>query len=329
MPLKLKKVSSKDGKTYTWHITGSVQGHRCRESTGTDCKATAERILNQRNREILDAGTLGHKHGFTVAETFLYYLEHGGEARFIGPLNEAFGHIRVNDLTAKHLSDYVAAKLPGRSGSYVKRIVYAPINVAINAAAKADLCDYRKFQAPAFKMARRPNAPDGWIEEMLELVNPRLRALMLFTTYTGARIGEACAITGDDIDMSQGRVMINATKTETQRWVKMHPDIVEALQQIDIEPGQRVFGYAGKDSVNTAIERICKRHEIDYYSSHQWGRKAFATRHLVKGDKTLKWIKEAGGWQTMRMVEEHYAHLEQSIVDEGIVSVNLRKEDKK
>ena len=82
-------------------------------------------------------------------------------------------------------------------------------------------------------------------------------------------------------------------------------------------PNALVFGYAGRWSVNQAIERACQRAGVPYLSSHKVGRHAFAAR-LLRAGHSLKLVQEAGGWRVARMVSDHYGHLERSQISAAI-----------
>ena len=70
---------------------------------------------------------------------------------------------------------------------------------------------------------------------------------------------------------------------------------MEQLIEADAEtdPEKQVFGYAARWSVNQAIERVCKRTKLKYYSSYKLGRHIFVARLLESGG-SLKEAQAAG-----------------------------------
>lgn len=335
---KLTKVKSANGKSFTWYITGTYRGERVRKSTRTSERNEAERQLAAEIKRIDDALAQSDSSDCTFAEACIHYMKQGGEARFLPPLIEEFGEMRISEMRAGMLTAYAEREKPDAKLSYVSRIIHEPINAVVNCAADAEMCAYKRFPKPKFKHERRPPAPEEWIGRTILHASDRLAALMLFALTTGARAGEACAVLPEDIDWDKRRITIRDTKTDQLRRVVINPMFAPALEKLlPLRPGKPIFGLADERAVNKAVKRLCERKKwtrtefdpklgedvqvVDYYSSHQWGRKAFATFHLRRG-KSTKWVASAGGWKTITMVDRHYGHMEQSYIDDGMMDVS-------
>lgn len=316
--LKLKQR----GKKGTWWITGTLDGQRIRESTGTRSKEHAEVKRVQRERELLDRKYLGPEKTALFAEAVISYLESGGEARFMQPLLDWFGLYKLRDITQSEVARFASATYPGIGAAGLNRQVFTPVNAVLRHAAKSGLCPVPVFTRPKQSKSIVEYATDDWLARFLDTCqkNEALTAIVLFMTTTGARVSEACRLRWSDVDLEKRQALLGRTKNGDPRRVKLVPVVIDAINALP-KRGGTVFGYASRFSVNQAIERNCARAGITYLSSHRLGRHAFAAR-LLRAGHTLKVVAEAGGWRSLRMVSEVYGHLEQSAVDQAVVSAS-------
>jgi integrase len=59
---------------------------------------------------------------------------------------------------------------------------------------------------------------------------------------------------------------------------------------------------------------------VEWYGSHALGRHSFATR-LLKNGYSTKFVAQAGGWASTRMVDMVYGHLEHDPVQDEALKV--------
>jgi integrase len=71
------------------------------------------------------------------------------------------------------------------------------------------------------------------------------------------------------------------------------------------------------------FKRAQKRAGLDRRRPHEIGRHAFAKRILEAGESTLT-VKDAGGWKTLRMVDEYYGHLARERTDQVVAGIDTR-----
>jgi hypothetical protein len=92
MPLKLIKK----GKIF--HVTGTIDGRRIRESTGTASREHAEAYRRELERDIEDRV---YKQGACWAEAMNCYVEKkgNGQKAFLTPLLDHFGPMRLKEIT--------------------------------------------------------------------------------------------------------------------------------------------------------------------------------------------------------------------------------------
>src|SRR5262245_15010878 len=106
--LRLKKrwITTKDGKSFKWQIVGTCPYTKrpIRESTRTDNRDQAETILASYLNQAKDETLHGVSGSALFAEAVTEYLDKGGEARFVSPLLERFGTVRMRDILDTELS---------------------------------------------------------------------------------------------------------------------------------------------------------------------------------------------------------------------------------
>jgi integrase len=246
-----------------------------------------------------------------------HYLDRGGEARYLAPLLKRWDGTRANKITPADVSKLASHLYGHTTPATMRRHFYVPLNAVLRSANLARLCPLIRFEPP--KVERRPvsYATDKWLEDFFPHAHFRISAIVLFMTLTAARVSEAVNLTADDVDLRRAEAILRRTKNGKARRVPLAPVLVEALERCLARNESTVFGYAARWSVNQAIRRVCEKAKIKYLSSHQVGRHAFAARLLAQG-KSLKLVQEGGGWATIQVVAQSYAHLEQKAIDDAL-----------
>ena len=311
--LKIKRR----GKKGVWQIIGTLGGERYRESTGTDSERHAQVELAKRQAEILDRITWGEKRTSLFAEAVILYLEGGGEARFTEPLNDHFGGRRMNEITQAEVTKFAAARYPKAGPQGINRQVFTPLIAIYRAAAEAKMCEM-----PCFKRPKQPKrkavkfARDDYIARMLPECSIRLKGAALLISFGGARASEACRLESDDVDWEARTALLRETKNGDPRTVNLTDTTFEALIPLRGAKGP-LFGFASRFSLNQALARAQKRAGLPVMTSHKLGRHAFAARLLRRGHN-IKEAMDAGGWKSVRLFTETYAHLERSTVEAAV-----------
>ncbi len=313
MPLKLVK------KGKIWHITGTVNGRRYRESAGTASREHAEAIRKTTERDLEDRAYLK---AATFADAVSFYLEKGGEGLHLQPLMDRFEAVQLKDITPAAVSEFSTQRYGHLEPSSIKRCLYTPINAVMRKAYEANYCPLIRFAPPKVKRKPIDYADDQWLRTFLEYAHHRIALVVLFLTLTGTRVSEACRLTVGDIDLARSTAILRITKNGKSRRVILPGQLTEAIarwigEQRLVDPVTSLFGYAARWSVNQAIERVCIKAGIPIKSSHKVGRHAFAARLLAEG-KGLKFVQEAGGWAGIQIVAEAYGHLEGSAIDNEV-----------
>ena len=135
MPLKLVK---RKNRPY-WYIHGSVRGIRVRESTKVSSKSVAREIMVEREARLLQASIYGIASVVTFQEAVESYLQLGGERRFLGPILDVIGDLRLADINQETL-DVTAARLYRDCvpGTQIRQF-YSPVSAVLNHAAAKEI----------------------------------------------------------------------------------------------------------------------------------------------------------------------------------------------
>jgi integrase len=227
--LKLEKR----GKSGIWQIKGTIAGQRYRESTGTTSEPHAQVLLARRQSEALDRAVWGAKRTTLFAEAVSLYLEGGGEAQFVGKLLDRFGAQRMADITQSDVQTFARDAYRNSGPQSVDRTVFTPLIAIYRAANAAGMCELPSFRRP--KMPDREAvtfARDEDLARLLPKCGARLRAAVLFLSYTGARASEACRLEDPHIDWRSETALLRKTKNGRPRLVVLAPIVVEALRPL-------------------------------------------------------------------------------------------------
>jgi len=313
-----------------WHVVGTLKipdrsrGVLVRQSSGTSRLEEAKVFRDRLRKEVLDRETLGTAHSLTFADCVLVYLEKGGEKRFLRPILERFGPLRVKDIRADDVSRFALDVYGHKAPATIKRELYTPLNAALRAGCVEHDAPVRRFTPPKVERKSVQEAPPDWFPEFFAAAHFRIALVVLFLTTTGARVTEGCRLKVRDCNLETGKALLRTTKTGKPRVVALTDVLCRAISSLveaeKLGPDDLVFGYAARWSVNQAIERVCAKAGITYYSSHKLGRHAFAARWLASG-KSLRGLQEAGQWASIQVVAETYGHLEESAVYDAIREV--------
>jgi integrase len=245
------------------------------------------------------------------------YLDRGGEARFLLPISDLWEGKSLSEITQQEV-DRVARELyPNGSAATLVRQVYGPVVSVLRAAKGSELVGSFVPLLRKPRVRRQPvtYATDGYLAMLLEHCPHNLRSAVLLMTFTGLRTGEVLRLTEEDFRVRPGWVSALKTKTGKPRMIPL-PD--------GWEYPQGGFGFRSSQGFNKALRRACEAAGLPYLSGHKIGRHAFAARLLAAGH-SLKVVKEAGGWASMKVLEENYGHLELSQVHEAMRAVSRKK----
>lgn len=197
---------------------------------------------------------------------------------------------------------------PNATAATRNRHVIVPTQAIINHAADMDLCPHLKVRR--FPVERKEKEPVTWewVQKFMAHSNPHLGALCCFMFLTGARISEALSVHWEDVDFSEGKVLIRQTKVGSERKAHLPAVLVAALANIESnrEPISKVFKYSSLHTARPQWRKVFKRAGIKPLSYHAC-RHGFATAMLRKGIDPIT-VAKLGGWKSAQHVFTTYGH---------------------
>jgi len=240
------------------------------------------------------------------------YIEHGGEARYLPKLVARFGPEDVVKITPLAVRSAAVELYPDASPATRNRHVITPARAVLYHAHEMGWrmpARIRPFPAP--KTRKTVPASRRWLERFVEQCDedeiPHVAAIVLFMNLTGSRVSEAVNLLGEHVDLGRRTALLVKTKTGLNSLRYLPDHLIERIRAIGPVPGQRVFRYTCRFSVNERIAAVCERARLPYKSSHTVGRHAFATNALNAG-VGVRVAMDAGGWKSSTIFLETYAH---------------------
>ncbi len=291
-----------------WHFAGTVAGRRLRGTTGTSDKATAQRIAAETETRAWQSHLDGPGAGVTFAQAAIAYRQAEKPTRFLPKIEDHWRNTLISAITEGAILQSAITLYPKAKPATRNRQVIVPTQAIINHA--AELFRSPKMSVKRFKIDAKVKTPATaeWCEAFAQHASPHLGALCLFMFGTGARIGEAVAVTWGDVDLGKRTALVNQSKIGVERVAHLPARVVAAMANIpsNRRPDDPVFGYQGPRNAHDAWDNVVKRAGIERLTPHSC-RHGFATTMLRAGFD-VKTVAKLGGWLDAATVLNHYAH---------------------
>jgi integrase len=229
MPLYLR--APRKGKSPNFEIRGTYLGVSVEQSSGTDRRSVAVQQLRKLERAI-EAGEyppvapVARSNEPTFLSAALAYMEAGGERKYAAPLIKHFAETPLSQIDQAAIEQAATTLRPNATGATRNRCVYTPVSAILH-------------HAGISLQVRRPKGAKGkvrtdFLSEMdakaiLAAADPDLAVLLTFLIYTGCRLGEALALTWDDIDLQERRGWVRDTKNGDPRTLLLRQDLCAIL----------------------------------------------------------------------------------------------------
>lgn len=308
-----------------------------RESTGASTKAGAAQWIADRQQAEERRYLLGDAHAvevFTFNDAIMLYKVGGDMAKYLIPLAAKLGPLPVKAITPKLIRDLGAELYPKNSTDSWRRWVIAPARAVINNAHALGKCGYLRVTGYAKqeridqdrsrgKRSRVKKTPGSWewLLKFRQHASKRHGAIALFMFATGARIGQATAMTPKHLKLDEDKVIIPGAKGHDDREVTLPPELVAELLNLPpriprgwdkrLSRNLRVFGWASKDGPRKGWMRACKLAGITYLPPHSAGRHGFGQEMRIRQGVDKKAVESFGGWSPEGdMVDRTYTHEE-------------------
>lgn len=343
---KLKPVRrrKKDGTTY-WAARGfvpvrtpdgSIARRRVEHGIDGDTAAKRQEKTDELNRLYEERATAITR-PLTFARAYTNYVKTGHPVPFYGvAILKHIGLRQCQDIDDTIMVELVE-KLFAEDArpSYINRHLYTPVLAILRMALKD--------KAPKLTRPKGHKDKDGtieipdpsWFKAVFPHIGPDTRAILLFLTVHGRRLGDALGRRPDDFDPEQGTMLVGKTKNGDPLLVDLHPTVIRAI--VDMPGWQdRKWLFTDGPSAGSNVRRdiiagclkangmdatildhkggqvkakkLLEAAPVRYYSPHEIGRHAFATRMLLAG-YSLQYVKDAGGWKSIEVLSRTYSHI--------------------
>lgn len=318
MPLTLYRRGS------IWHFRGTVAKRRISGSTRTADKAIAQRIAAEAETRVWRGHLDGPGASVMFSHATTAYMDAQKPTRFVLASLDHFKDTLLSDITTGAVRQFAIERYPEAKAATRNRQAIVPTQAIINHAAALGWCN--KISVPRFKVETKVKYPATleWVSKFAEAASPHLGALAYFMFGTGARIGEAVALTWGAVNMQNRTAIINQSKTGSERRAHLPGPVVAALANIpsNHNPAQAVFRYVAADSAKQPWDHAVKRAGIARLTPHSC-RHGFATMMLRAG-YDVKTVAKLGGWKDAATVLKHYAHaVDDPTLTDALFGTNL------
>lgn len=304
-----------------------------RRSTGTSDESEARRVVTEIEARYQRTAILGPQAALTFADAILLYDPDPKTAQFLLKIIPEIGPVLLSEISPERVRSLGPKLYPDAATDTWARQVLTPVRAVMNKA-------HEMGQGPAIRIRgysaaerlaqdkrrgktsrREVRAGDWtWIDAFQKEATPALGALAEFMFETGARIGQAVALTPEDLDLARRRVWLPASKAHLAQWVSISDEMAETLAELkprrprprrlgdpeDI-PSRRVFGYAKSQSVFKPWKAAAARAGIEDLTPHEVGRKGFFTELAVRQGVDLATAAKAGRWANVSLPAKIYA----------------------
>jgi integrase len=234
----LKLIPPRAGQSHSWRIRGSHLGRAVDESAKTPDRKLAAKVLAT-VRDDIERGAFVRKGEPGFADAANDYMIATGQRRFIAPLLNHFGNRPLKQIDARAINEAAAALYPNASPATQNRQVHTVVSAILRHAGMIVDIKRPKGAGGVRRIAYlEPDAAFALIKAATAH-DARFGALLAFLTYTGARLGEALALTWGDVNLERGVALIRQTKTEGARTAVLPPNLIAALDALP--RGHKVF----------------------------------------------------------------------------------------
>lgn len=289
------------------HGTGP-DGKRVRRALKTQDPRRAEELRSNLEAKLWKIDLYGPQSAITFDQAALAYAEDDGDTRFLVKMTEKLNGVLLRDITPRVVRDAAKKAYPNAANATLNRQGITPVRAVINYAHDQGWCAPIKVKAFPVEKAQRKAVGQDYLAKLKPHLPANLFALMLFLQTTGRRVGDAVSLTPENIDLAESKAFIGNTKNGDAAIAHLVPMLVAMLR--DIMPDEQdapVFGYCDRRSIYGTLKRACKKAGVEYLGTHQPGRHSFATA-LDREGWSAKSIADAGGWKSVRLVDETYIH---------------------
>lgn len=325
--MPIKPVPPRKGKSPNYTIRGTYLGVSVDRTAGTPDLATARKVVAQIKREI-ERGSFADKRQMTFAEGALSYIRAGGEATYLGPLNDRFGDDPLAGIEQADIDAAAVELYPDATPATRNRQVYTPISAV-------------RQHNGIDKRLRRPKGAEGivridwlWPEQAATMLDSaatldlEFYAFLVVLLYCGPRLSEGLGVDCGEVRLSEAFAFIGHTKNGEPRPVHLPPVVVAALANhprgLD-RPGETVFRFRKNGHLYSLMKKVREMAGLPDWVTFHTLRHTWATWMRRYGKVDTKGLVATGAWADAKSA----ARYEHVVINEEAKKANLLPVPKK
>lgn len=326
-------VKQRGGRLY---IEGSHKGERIRKSTGLGPadKAAANKLRDQMTQRLVLGQPIDDgKGGLTFGDLAASYLSRPagvskGTRYYVEMLLPWWRRVKIPTLTPMPMlvEQYIRevwydGDEPRVQSSTIRRAVIQLRAVFGHAAETGTIESIPVIPLPPGGEGRDRFLTLDEIDLLVKTAataTPAIYPLIIFLLQTGARLGEAMALTWDRVDLERPDVTIYSRKGsggKRVRKVPLHANTIEVLRAMPHRTGHVFLSSWGKkwggvNSIHHHWAVLLEQTGITGIVPHDL-RRTYAS-HLIMNGADLRTVQKLLGHTSLVMIDKHYGHLANS-----------------
>lgn len=236
-------------------------------------------------------------------------------------LKKQFRNVPLVNMTTEKIQEFYNQRRTEVSPSTANRHLTL-LNAIINKMIRLKIY---KGENPCIGMVKEKENParEQYLEpeEIAKLVNciqERSKALILFAVYTGMRRGEILRVDWKDINFSTNMINIDESKSGRKREVPINADLKRVLQNLNPQKSGKVFPLSEKQ-VEYDFKHALAESKIKKIRFHDL-RHTFASLYMMRGG-LLTDLQHILGHSDLKMTQR-YAHFSPNYLRKSIAIMN-------
>ncbi|MCU0643488.1 MAG: site-specific integrase [bacterium] len=306
-----------------WWIRYSHKGKIIRETSNSENKTVAKKLLSIRKAEIAQG-----KYKIKSNDSQILFQDYANEflrwakihrkpksfLRYQTSVNQLipyFGKIKLASISKKDIERYKANRIAQVSGSTINRDLACLKKMYNNAISDGIVEINPVIGVEFFKEPRRsPNfLSDDEAVKLIEACDTdAIKTFVILGLNTGMRLNELLSLKWDDVNLDDRLIVLKDTKNNKEDSIPLNDTALEQLQQQNRISEYVVCKSDGSkyQNIRKSWIRVLKKANLRKLSPHAL-RHTFATM-LVREGADLMAVKELGRWSNLKLVER-YAHV--------------------
>ena len=344
----IKKYQTAKG--HLWRVQYRSPDGKSRTKRGFETKAKAQAWADKNAVSIHDQSWIDPNAGkATLSQLWSQWRPHQThlapssakalDASWRTHVKPAFGDMAIGSLTAARLQEWVT-ELGGKRSASITHRAFGVVRSLVHLAMR-DMLIRHDPTASVRLPARKPPKQVALTAQQvraLSKASKRYKSLILFLGFTGARWGEATALTVGDVDVRRGRAIINKsvggeTKTRTTRTIAVPKLVLDAMKP-DLKnklPGALVWSQVGGAPVSTPSRRSwwhsavdkCVAEDSSFPNVTPHDLRHAAASIMISGGASVLVVQRQLGHSSAKMTLDRYSHLFDADLDVIADVVNL------